>query len=107
MGRALTKLGELAKARALLLEVISVYSEWWGRRHLETMRAIDELAWVFMEEGKDKQARNGNGDSEMRNAEELWSEALEFYQSSDKDGFDVANRIEANLRYLCSLRQGA
>ena len=30
MGRALTKLGEFSKARVLLEEVISVYTEWWG-----------------------------------------------------------------------------
>lgn len=104
MGRALTKLGRFAEARVLLLEVIAVYTEWWGRRHPETMRAIDELAWAFMEEGKEKISTNEAGGVEIQNAEELWSEVLNFYQSTDGDGSDMVTRIEANLQYLHSLK---
>lgn len=104
MGRALTKLGRFAEARVLLLEVIAVYTEWWGRHHPETMRAIDELAWAFMEEGKGKQATNETGGIEIQTAEELWTEVLNFYQSTDGDGSDMVTRIEANLQYLYSLK---
>jgi hypothetical protein len=48
MGRPLTKLGRFAEAQTLLLEVIMVYTDWWGRHHMETMRPIDELAWTLM-----------------------------------------------------------
>lgn len=57
VGRALTKLGDFLRARELLEEVVSIYTEWWGRRYPETMRVIDELAWTLMVECKDKQAR--------------------------------------------------
>lgn len=50
---------------------------------METMKAIDELAWVFMEEGKEKQAANEIGGLEIQNAEDLWHEALSFYRSTD------------------------
>lgn len=104
MGRALTKLGRFAEAQVLLLEVIAVYTEWWGRHHPETMRAIDQLAWAFMEEGKGKQATNETGGIEIQTAEELWTEVLNFYQSTDGDGSDMVTRIEANLQYLYSLK---
>lgn len=102
MGRALTKLGRFSEARALLFEVIAIYTEWWGRHHPETMRAIDELAWTFMEESKEKQATNETGGAEIQKAEELWTEALNFYRSTDGDESDMVTRIEANLRYLYS-----
>jgi tetratricopeptide (TPR) repeat protein len=105
MGRALTKLGRFGEAQALLLEVIKVYTEWWGRNHMETIKAVDELAWSFMEEGKEKQAANGIGELEMKNAEDLWNEVLSFYRSTDGDGSEEVVRIEANLQYLYTLRQ--
>jgi tetratricopeptide (TPR) repeat protein len=102
IGRTLTKLGNFPGARDLLLEVISIYTDWWGRRHPETIRAIDELAWAFMNEAKYKQARGENSESEMRSAEELWNEALTFYRCADTDGSDTVARLEANLTYLYS-----
>ena len=104
MGRALTKLGRFVEARVLLFEVITVYTEWWGRHHPETMRAIDELAWAFMVEGKGKQATSETGGFEIQKAGELWTEVLNFYQSTDGDGSDMVTRVEANLQYLHSLR---
>lgn len=62
MGRALTNLGDFSKARELLKEVVSVYTEWWGRRHPEAMRTIDELAWTLMESCKDRQTKDGDID---------------------------------------------
>lgn len=105
MGRALTKLGRFAEAQTLLLEVIMVYTDWWGRHHMETMRAIDELAWTFMAEGKERQAANETGELEIQNAEDLWKEALSFYRSIDGERSDMVIRIQANLQYLYTLRQ--
>lgn len=102
MGRALTKLGDFSQARDLLMEAISIYTEWWGRRHPETMRVVDELAWTLMEECKDNQAKGGDINSEMRSARELWREALEFYQRTGGDVSDTVARIEANLNQLSS-----
>lgn len=102
MGRALTKLGHFSKARDMLEEVISIYTEWWGRRHPETMRVIDELAWTLMEECKYRQGRGGDIEVEMRRAGEFWNEALDFYRGAGGDALDVVARIEANLSQLSS-----
>ncbi|RHZ45995.1 uncharacterized protein CDV56_103477 [Aspergillus thermomutatus] len=104
LGRALTKLHRCTEAQALLTEVIAVYTEWWGRRHPETMRAIDELALAFMEDVQGKQAANKLASSEMQRAEELWKEVLTFYRSIYGDSSDATGRIKSNLQYLCSLR---
>jgi tetratricopeptide (TPR) repeat protein len=102
MGRALTRLGDFSKARELLEEVISIYTEWWGRRHPETMRVIDELAWTLMNECKDKQAKGDDIDSEVQRSGELWNEALDFYRRIGGDASDTVARIEANLSQLFS-----
>ncbi|PLB54793.1 tetratricopeptide repeat domain protein, partial [Aspergillus steynii IBT 23096] len=99
MGRASTELGQFEAARALLEEVIAIYTEWWGRRHPETMRAIDELAWTLMEEGRYKEAVKGSALSEMQKAGELWEEVLGFYRSIHGDGSDMAGQVSLNL--LC------
>lgn len=104
MGRALTKVGRFAEAQVLLCEVIAVYTGWWGRHHPETMRAVDELAWTFMEEGKVKLVTNETGVLEIQNAEKLWTEVLNFYRRTDGDESDMVTRIEANIQYLYSLR---
>lgn len=62
MGRALTKLGNFSKAQELLEEAILGYTDWWGRRHPETIRAIDGLAWTLMESCTDRQMREGDID---------------------------------------------
>ena len=105
MGRTLTRLGKFPEAQELLLEVISTYTDWWGRRHPETIRAIDELAWTFMEDAKDKQTKGETNEPEVRNAEGLWNEALIFYRCTDVDGSDTVARLEANLTHLHSCRE--
>lgn len=101
MGRALTKLGDFSKAQGLLEEVISVYTDWWGRRHPETMRAIDELAWTLMESCTDRQMREGDIDVVgAQRAGDLWSEALDFYRCTGGHASDTVARIEANLSQL-------
>ncbi|KAL2817108.1 hypothetical protein BJX63DRAFT_419685 [Aspergillus granulosus] len=107
MGRTMTRLGNFSEARDLLLEVISIYTDWWGRRHPETIRAVDELAWTFLEEAKEKQAKGENTEAELRSAEELWNEALIFYHCTDVDGSDTVARLEANLTLLYSCRRPA
>ncbi|KAJ5167143.1 tetratricopeptide repeat domain protein [Penicillium canariense] len=107
MGRTLTRLGNFPEARDLLHEVVSIYTGWWGRRHPETIRAIDELAWTFMEEAKDKRTKGETNDPEIRSAEELWNEALIFYRRTDVEKSDTVARLEANLTHLHSCRDPA
>jgi tetratricopeptide (TPR) repeat protein len=106
LGRAHTKLGEFTVARSLLKEVIAIYTEWWGRRRLETMRAVDELALAFMEEGEHKKAAGMSADSEMQNAEALWKETLGFYQSTYGYDSDMVCGVKSNLQYLWSMKNG-
>ncbi|KAJ1710903.1 hypothetical protein COH20_010007 [Aspergillus flavus] len=56
LGKANAQLGEFSIANSLLGDVIAIYTEWWGRRHSVTMRAVDELALAFMEESEHKNA---------------------------------------------------
>ncbi|KAL2864388.1 tetratricopeptide repeat domain protein [Aspergillus lucknowensis] len=104
MGRTMTRLSNFPEARELLLEVVSIYTDWWGRRHPETMRAVDELAWTFMQEARDKHARGEENSLEIQHAEELWNEALSFYRCTDAEGSDTLARIEANRAHLDSCR---
>ena len=105
IGRALAKLGEFAEARVLLLGVIEVYTQWWGRQHPETMRAIDELAWTLMKEGEGKKMMGESGEFEIRKAAELWNEVLTYHWSVDGDALEVVVRIEENLHFMYSLSQ--
>lgn len=100
LGRAHTKLGQFTTACNLLQEVIIIYTEWWGRRHPDTMRAVDELALAFMGDSEHKKAAGMSGGSEIQKAEELWNEALDFYKGIYGDESDMVERIKSNLRYL-------
>lgn len=102
MSRAFTKAGDSPNAREFLEEPLSVYMEWWGRRHPETMRAIDELAWTLMEDWEAKDAKGEIIDPGIRLAGELWNEALDFYQRTEGDASDTVARIVANLIQLSS-----
>ncbi|KAE8331167.1 hypothetical protein BDV39DRAFT_201309 [Aspergillus sergii] len=66
------QLGEFSAANSLLEDVIAIYTEWWGRRHPVTMRAVDELALAFMEKSEHKSALGVCAASELQNAERLW-----------------------------------
>lgn len=99
IGRAMSKQNRFPEARERFREVIEIYTQWWGRRHLETMRVIDELAFVLTREGEVKRGFGGGGGSEKRMAEELWNEVLAFYRSVDGGDYGVA-RIEQNLHFI-------
>jgi tetratricopeptide (TPR) repeat protein len=51
LGRAHIKNGRFTAAHCLLKEVIAIYTECWGRCHPDTMRAVEDLALAFMEDG--------------------------------------------------------
>ncbi|KAE8405378.1 hypothetical protein BDV37DRAFT_282047 [Aspergillus pseudonomiae] len=104
LGKANTQLGEFKVAQSLLQDVIFIYTEWWGRRHPDTMRVVDELASAFMVEGEHKIASGVCAASEVQNAEELWNEALDFYGDTYGNQSDLAGRIKTNLQYLYNLR---
>lgn len=100
MGRAMSKLDRFPEARDLLLTVIEVYTQWWGRWHQETMKAIDELAFVLTREFEEKRAFGEGGGSEIRMADKLWNEVLAFYRSVEGDESEGVTRIEENLHFI-------
>ncbi|KAB8255868.1 hypothetical protein BDV32DRAFT_153898 [Aspergillus pseudonomiae] len=104
LGKANTQLGEFKVAQSLLQDVIFIYTEWWGRRHPDTMRVVDELASAFMVEGEHTMALGVCAASEFQSAEELWKEALDFYEDTYGNQSDMAGRIKTNLHYLYSLK---
>ncbi|KAE8415416.1 hypothetical protein BDV36DRAFT_298031 [Aspergillus pseudocaelatus] len=93
-------------ARSLLEDVIAIYTERWGRRHPDTMRAVDELALVFMEEGEHKLAIGACAAMEVQSVEHLWKEVLDFYGNTYGNHFDMAGRIKADLQCLYSSKLG-
>ncbi|KAJ5220309.1 hypothetical protein N7468_009513 [Penicillium chermesinum] len=104
IGRAYSRAGKYAEARDILMNIIEVYTEFWGRHHPETMRAIHELAWTLMEKGKTKQDCGEEGFHEFNAAEELWNEALGFYKESHGPQSDLVVRMRANLEHLHVLK---
>ncbi|KAJ5155417.1 hypothetical protein N7492_008220 [Penicillium capsulatum] len=98
--RALSKLDRFSEARSLLVAVIDVYTQWWGRRHLETMRVIEELAFVLVREFEQKRILGEGGGSEIRMADQLWHELLAFYRSVDGDDSEGVARIRGSLHFL-------
>lgn len=106
LGKANAQLGEFGVANSLLEDVIAIYTEWWGRRHPVTMRAVDELALAFMEESEHKNALGVCAASEQQNAERLWKEVLDFYENTYGSQSDMAGRIKINLQCLYSSKLG-
>lgn len=100
IGRAFGKAGNFSESRKILVEVIGVFTEFWGRHHPETMRAVHELAWTLMQEGRSKEDSGQDGVNELRNAEELWNEALGFYQESHGPQSELVVRMRGNLETL-------
>lgn len=96
----MSKLDRFPEARDLLLTVIEVYTQWWGRWHQETMKAIDELAFVLTREFEEKRAFGEGGGSEIRMADKLWNEVLAFYRSVEGDESEGVTRIEENLHFI-------
>ncbi|KAF2192916.1 hypothetical protein K469DRAFT_552357, partial [Zopfia rhizophila CBS 207.26] len=52
IGRVCAERLQFASARNIFNYIIATYTGWWGRRHSETMRAVDELANSYMRHGK-------------------------------------------------------
>lgn len=104
IGRAFSRAGKYAEARTILVEIIRVCTEFWGRHHPETMRAIHELAWTLMEEGKQKQEASQDGLLEFNTAEELWNEALSFYKESHGAQSDLVVQMRGNIEHLYALK---
>ena len=80
IGRVCVERFQFAAARKVFEYIIATYTEWCGRRHSETMRAVDELANSYMRHGRLKRLMGDCGDSELKMAADLWTETLSFYQ---------------------------
>lgn len=90
MGRICLERLRFETANKIFTFIISTYTEWWGRGHFETMRAIAELADSYLRYGETLRLMNGSGDAELSMAGELWRELLGFYEEMYGKGSDVA-----------------
>ncbi|CAI6334823.1 unnamed protein product [Periconia digitata] len=100
MGRVCAKRSLFASARNIFKYVIETYTGWWGRRHPDTMRAIDELAHAYMQHGKAQRSMGDGGEREFGVAAGLWKEILQYYHETYGSSSELANSIKSRLHEL-------
>ncbi|KAK6504788.1 hypothetical protein TWF481_006727 [Arthrobotrys musiformis] len=104
LGRAYTAKSQFTLAQGLLGQVITTYTEWWGQNNIDTMRAVDELAFILMKEGEQKQSDGISASWEFQSAEGLWDQmVLGFYTNLYGDSSDMACQVRSNIQYLRSI----
>lgn len=105
IGRVCVELSRFSAANKIFECIIATYTEWWGRRHSETMRAVAELAESHLRHAKLKRIMASGGDWELIMASDLWTEILSFHQEAFGPNSDVATFAKSKLqqlRLLCS-----
>lgn len=105
IGRVCVERRRFASARKIFEYIIATYTEWWGRRHSETMRAVDELANSYMQHGRLKRLMGDLGDLELKMAADLWAETLSFYEETYGTDSDIANSATKKLQLLNSIEE--
>lgn len=103
IGRVCVERSLFAPARKIFEYIIETYMGWWGRRHPDTMRAIDELAHSCMKHGRAQNLMGDRGEQDLKMAENLWEETLQFYEETYGSASDVANLTREKLHHLKSL----
>lgn len=104
MGRVCVERYFFASARSIFEYIIATYSKWWGRRHPETMRAVNELAGSYFRHGKMKQDMGDGGDEELEYAAQCWTETLHFHEEMFGKEADVVNLTRSKLHELKELK---
>ncbi|KAK8141538.1 hypothetical protein G3M48_010355 [Beauveria asiatica] len=100
MGRVCVKRSRFTTAKKIFEYIIATYTEWWGRRHSETMRAVAELADSHTRHGEMQRLMGQGGDSELEMAAELWAEILHFYRQVYGACSDTAVLASSKLQKL-------
>lgn len=104
IGRVCVERSRFSTANKVFEYIIATYTEWWGRRHTETMRAVAELAESHLRHAKMKRLMGDGGDWELAMASDHWSEVLSFHQEAFGPNSDGATFAASKLQELQLLR---
>ncbi|KAI5461902.1 hypothetical protein BGZ63DRAFT_386792 [Mariannaea sp. PMI_226] len=105
IGRICVDRSRYGTARRLFECIIDKYTEWWGRKHNETMRAVAELAEVYMRHGEAKKLMGDGGEFETEMAMVLWTECFEYHR--DMYGLDSGTAALAKAKLKNIRPQGS
>ncbi|KAI8654520.1 PNP-UDP-1 domain-containing protein [Fusarium keratoplasticum] len=104
IGRVYVEWSRFATANKIFEYIIATYTEWWGRRHSETMRALTELAESHMRHAEQKRLMGDGGDWELTIAADLWAEILSFHHEVSELNSDAASFARSKLQQVQLLR---
>ncbi|RSL94588.1 hypothetical protein CDV31_014259 [Fusarium ambrosium] len=104
IGRVCVERSRFSTANKIFEYIITTYTEWWGRRHSETMRALTELAESHMRHAEKKRLMGDGGDWELTMAADLWGEIISFHQEVSGSGSDAASFARSKLQQVQLLR---
>ncbi|RSL52708.1 hypothetical protein CEP53_007989 [Fusarium sp. AF-6] len=104
IGRVCVERSRFSTANRIFEYIIATYTEWWGRRHSETMRALTELAESHLRHAEKKCLMGDGGDWELTMAADLWAEILSFHQEVSGLGSDAASFARSKLQQVQLLR---
>ncbi|RTE70507.1 hypothetical protein BHE90_015099 [Fusarium euwallaceae] len=104
IGRVCIERSRFSTANKIFEYIITTYTEWWGRRHSETMRALTELAESHMRHAEKKRLMGDGGDWELTMAADLWGEIISFHQEVSGSGSDAASFARSKLQQVQLLR---
>lgn len=104
IGRVCVERSRFATAYKIFEYIIVTYTEWWGRQHTETMRAVAELAESHLRHAKMKRLMGDRGDWELAMASDHWSEVQSFHQETFGPNSDAATFATSKLHELQLLR---
>lgn len=104
MGRVCAERNFFASSRRIFEHIIATYTEWWGRRHPETVRALNELAESYMRHGKLKREMGDGSEDELKRSSECFTETLLFYEETFGKEAAIVGLIRSKLEELAWLR---
>lgn len=107
IGRVCVERMRFVTANKIFTYIIATYTEWWGRGHFETMRAVAELADSYTRFGEMLRLMSDGGERELAAAAELWAELLSFHQEAYGVSSDTAVLARSKLQHLQSLNSTA
>ncbi|KAF5687138.1 tetratricopeptide repeat domain-containing protein [Fusarium circinatum] len=105
MGRLCVEKSRFATAKRIFGYIIETYTEWWGRQHSETMRALAELAGLHMRRAELKRLMGDGGEWDIAMATDLWTEILSFHQEVFGHNSDAATLTRLKLQQVIALSQ--
>jgi tetratricopeptide (TPR) repeat protein len=104
IGRVCVERSRFATANKIFEYIIATYTEWWGRRHSETIRALTELAESHTRHAEQKRLMGDGGGWELTMAADLWAEILSFHHEVSGPNSDAASFARSKLQQVQLLR---